>query len=140
MYRSQIFRVSPPNFSKGPGHVTDSYKMSSIKECEGKRSTAAWKLQEEIRKLRRECGKDAPNARSVAKLMTSLDTAKFNLIEAHLALVRKMNAQPYEPRFVEFITPLMGAAEEVENLAGDTTEALNEDGTPNSRVDGENLK
>ena len=114
--------------------------MSSVKECEKNRGTAVWKLQEEIQKLRRECGRDAPNARSVVKLMASLDTAKINLIEAHLTLVSKMNAQPDEPRFVEFMTPLMDAADKMENLTGDITEALNEDRTPNSQLIGENLK
>ena len=114
--------------------------MSSVKECEKRRGTAVWELREEIRKLRKECGKDTPNARSVVKLMASLDTARINLIEAHLTLVTKMNAQPDEPRFTEFMIPLMDAVEEVKTLAEDVTEAAGENGTPNSQVEGENLK
>ena len=51
-----------------------------------------------------------------------------------------MNTQPDEPRFTEFMIPLMDAVEEVKTLAEDVTEAAGENGTPNSQVEGENLK
>ena len=73
--------------------------MSSVKECEKRRGTAVWELQEEVRTLKKECGKDTPNVRSVVKQMARLETARINLVEAHLTLVTKMNAQPNEPRF-----------------------------------------
>ena len=98
-------------------------RMSSVKECEKKRGTAVWELQEEIRMLRKECGRDKPNVRSVVKMVASLNTARVNLIETHLTLVTKMNAQPDEPRFTQFMTPLMDAVEEVKALAEDIIEA-----------------
>ena len=94
----------------------------------------------EIRTLKKECGKDTPNVRSVVKLMSRLDTARINLVEAHLTLVTKMNAQPNEPRFTEFMIPLMDAVKEVTALAEDVTEAAGENGIPNPQLTGENLK
>ena len=114
--------------------------MSSVKECEKRRGTAVWEMQEEVRTLKKECGKDTPNVRSVVKQMARLETARINLVEAHLTLLTKMNAQPNEPRFTEFMIPLMDAVVEVKAQAEEVIEASNEDGTPNSRVDGENLK
>ena len=114
--------------------------MSSVKECEKGRGTAVWKLQEEVRTLKKECGKDTPNVRSVVKQMARLETARINLVEAHLTLVTKMNAQPNEPRFTEFMIPLMDAVVEVKAQAEEVIEASNEDGTPNSQVEWENLK
>ena len=71
----------------------DSNTMSSVKECKKKRGIAVWELQEEIRKLRKACKRETPNARSVVKLVASLDTAWVNLIDCHLTLVMKMNGR-----------------------------------------------
>ena len=67
--------------------------MASIKECEKSRGAAAETLQVEIRQLRKACEGDAPNTRLVTNLLASLDTARVNLIDSHVALVMEMNAQ-----------------------------------------------
>ena len=90
---SQIFRVSPPNLCKGSGHVTDSYKMANVRECEKKRGTALTTLQGEIRQLRHACEVDAPNTRLVAKQVARLNEALDNLVDSHVAYVMKMSTQ-----------------------------------------------
>ena len=68
------------------------------------RGAAEVKLQNEIQKLRKACEVEAPNTRFVANLVVSLDSTLENLVDYHVALVTKMNAQLDEARFTQYIT------------------------------------
>ena len=118
--------------------ITD--RMASVKECEKVRGAAEVKLQQEIRKLRKACEVDAPNARLVANLVASLDNALDTLIDTHVALVMKMNAQLDEARFTQYITRLEDVADEVRNMAAVITMSVDGDGVPVPQLDSGKLK
>ena len=114
--------------------------MASMKECEKLRGAAEVKLQKEIRKLRKACEVDAPNARLVANLVASLDIALDTLIDSHVALVMKMNAQLDEARFTQYITRLEDAADEAKTMAEVITMSVDGDGVPLPQLDSGRLK
>ena len=114
--------------------------MASVKECEKLRGAAEVKLQNEIRKLRKACEVEAPNARLVANLVASLDIALDTLIDSHVALVMKMNAQLSEARFTQYITKLEEAADEVKTVAEVITMSVDGDGVPLPQLNSGRLK
>ena len=115
-------------------------RMASVKECEKFRGAAEVKLQKEIRKLRKACEVEAPNSRLVANLVASLDIALDTLIDSHVTLVMKMNAQLDEARFTQYITKLEDAADEVKTIAEVITMSVDGDGVPLPQLDSGRLK
>ena len=114
--------------------------MASVRECEKLRGAAEVKLNSEIRKLRKACEVVSPNVRLVANLVAGLDTAFDFLIDNHVALVMKMNAQLSEPRFAQYMTKLEDAVDAVKAPALVITQSADGDGVPIMQVDVEKLK
>ena len=69
------------------------YKMASVEEYEHVHGLAEVELQIGIMKLKRTCVTDSPYTRLVVTLVASVDTAHNILIDSHVAMVKKMNAQ-----------------------------------------------
>ena len=114
--------------------------MASVKECEKLRGASEVKLNSEIRRLRKACEVAAPNVRLVANLGAGLDTAFDFLIDSHVALVMKMNAQLSEARFTQYITKLEEAADEVKTVAEVITMSVDGDGVPLPQLNSGRLK
>ena len=52
-------------------------------------------------------------------------------------LVLEMNGQQNKPRFTQYLWPLMDAAYDMKTIGEDILEAVDGDGVPNPRLDGE---
>ena len=91
--------------------------MASVRECEKQRGAAEVKLNNEIRKLRKAVETAAPNPRTVANYMVSVDTAHNALIDAHVAYIMQQKADLADPRHSGYIDRLSDAVEAVREVA-----------------------
>ena len=76
----------------------------------------------------------------VIRYLTCACHRGYHLIDSHVALVMKMNAQLNEHRFTQYMKGWVDAAMEMEVIAEDILEAVDEDGVKNPRLDSESLE